>query len=45
MVSPPLVPPGLSRAPGHGEHTDEILAELGLGNDEILRLKEDGAVL
>jgi crotonobetainyl-CoA:carnitine CoA-transferase CaiB-like acyl-CoA transferase len=38
-------PPGLSRAPGHGEHTDEILAELGLGTDEILRLKEDGAVL
>jgi crotonobetainyl-CoA:carnitine CoA-transferase CaiB-like acyl-CoA transferase len=38
-------PPGLSRAPGHGEHTDEILAELGLGTDEILRLKQDGAVL
>jgi len=37
--------PGLSPAPGHGEQTDEILGELGFGTEEILRLKEAGAVL
>ena len=37
--------PTLRRAPGHGEHTDEVLAELGFGTDEVLRLKESGAVL
>jgi crotonobetainyl-CoA:carnitine CoA-transferase CaiB-like acyl-CoA transferase len=38
-------PPGLRRAPGHGEHTDEVLHELGFGTDEVLRLKESGAAL
>jgi crotonobetainyl-CoA:carnitine CoA-transferase CaiB-like acyl-CoA transferase len=38
-------PPRLRPAPGHGEHTDEVLAELGFGTDEVLRLKELGAVL
>ncbi|MCW2527396.1 MAG: fldA 4 [Pseudonocardiales bacterium] len=33
------------RAPRHGEHTDEVLAELGLSMDEILKYKLDGAVL
>lgn len=33
------------RAPGHGEHTDEILGELGMDMDAILELKIAGAVL
>ena len=38
-------PPSLGPAPGHGEHTDEILQELGRSWDEILELKSGGAVL
>jgi crotonobetainyl-CoA:carnitine CoA-transferase CaiB-like acyl-CoA transferase len=38
-------PPELGRSPGHGEHTDEVLAELGLDTDAILDLKVAGAVL
>jgi crotonobetainyl-CoA:carnitine CoA-transferase CaiB-like acyl-CoA transferase len=34
-----------TRAPGHGEHTDEVLGELGLDMDQILDLKISGAVL
>jgi crotonobetainyl-CoA:carnitine CoA-transferase CaiB-like acyl-CoA transferase len=37
--------PTLVRAPGHGEHTDEILRELGHDTDHILLLKETAAVL
>ncbi len=33
------------RAPDHGEHTDEVLAELGLSTEEVLELKIAGAVL
>jgi crotonobetainyl-CoA:carnitine CoA-transferase CaiB-like acyl-CoA transferase len=35
----------MRRAPGHGEHTDEVLGELGLDTDQILQLKISGAVL
>ena len=35
----------LRRAPAHGEHTDEVLLELGLSWDELLQAKIDGAVL
>jgi crotonobetainyl-CoA:carnitine CoA-transferase CaiB-like acyl-CoA transferase len=35
----------LRRAPGHGEHTDEVLGELGLDQDQILQLKISGAIL
>lgn len=35
----------LGRAPGHGEHTDELLAELGYADDEAIDLKVKGAVL
>jgi crotonobetainyl-CoA:carnitine CoA-transferase CaiB-like acyl-CoA transferase len=49
MVASPLqfdeAAPELTRAPGHGEHTDEVLMELGLDMDAILELKVAGAVL
>lgn len=38
-------PPTVRGAPGHGEHTDEVLLELGLTYDEILEHKVTGAVL
>ena len=38
-------PPELCRAPNAGEHTDEILAELGLDWDAVVDLKIAGAVL
>jgi crotonobetainyl-CoA:carnitine CoA-transferase CaiB-like acyl-CoA transferase len=37
--------PPLRRAPEHGAHTEEVLLELGLAWDEIIRLKTLGAVL
>jgi crotonobetainyl-CoA:carnitine CoA-transferase CaiB-like acyl-CoA transferase len=37
--------PTLTRAPDHGEHTDEVLLAIGHDWEEILRLKETGAVL
>jgi crotonobetainyl-CoA:carnitine CoA-transferase CaiB-like acyl-CoA transferase len=49
MVASPLQfdeqPPDLTRAPDHGEHTDEVLEELGLEMDAIIDLKLKGAVL
>jgi crotonobetainyl-CoA:carnitine CoA-transferase CaiB-like acyl-CoA transferase len=38
-------PPTVRGAPDHGEHTDEVLLELGLTYDEILEHKITGAVL
>jgi crotonobetainyl-CoA:carnitine CoA-transferase CaiB-like acyl-CoA transferase len=38
-------PASVRCAPDHGEHTDEVLLELGLSYDEILEHKVSGAVL
>ncbi len=38
-------PSSVRGAPDHGEHTDEVLLELGLTYDEILEHKVTGAVL
>jgi crotonobetainyl-CoA:carnitine CoA-transferase CaiB-like acyl-CoA transferase len=35
----------LDRAPGHGEHTDALLAELGYNEDEIIDFKVKSVVL
>jgi crotonobetainyl-CoA:carnitine CoA-transferase CaiB-like acyl-CoA transferase len=49
MVASPLQfdeePPDLVRAPDHGEHTEELLQELGYDMDAIIDLKIAGAVL
>jgi crotonobetainyl-CoA:carnitine CoA-transferase CaiB-like acyl-CoA transferase len=50
MVPSPLqfdeTPPDLTRAPDHGEHTDEVLGELlGLDTEQLLELKLKGAIL
>jgi crotonobetainyl-CoA:carnitine CoA-transferase CaiB-like acyl-CoA transferase len=49
MVPSPLqfdeTPPDLVRAPDHGEHTDEVLLELGYDMDQIMELKINGAIL
>jgi crotonobetainyl-CoA:carnitine CoA-transferase CaiB-like acyl-CoA transferase len=38
-------PPELTRGPEHGEHTDELLGELGMDMDKIMDLKIKGVVL
>jgi crotonobetainyl-CoA:carnitine CoA-transferase CaiB-like acyl-CoA transferase len=37
--------PALGAAPEHGQHTEEVLLELGLEWDDIARAKEGGAIL
>jgi crotonobetainyl-CoA:carnitine CoA-transferase CaiB-like acyl-CoA transferase len=37
--------PDLVAAPDHGEHTDEVLQELGYDMDQIIELKIKGAIL
>jgi crotonobetainyl-CoA:carnitine CoA-transferase CaiB-like acyl-CoA transferase len=37
--------PGLRHAPDHGQHTEEVLLELGLSWPEISGHKESGAIL
>ncbi len=38
-------PSQVTRAPEHGEHTDEVLEELGLSMDQIIEYKVSGAIL
>ncbi len=38
-------PSQLTRAPEHGEHTDEVLQELGFDMDALIDLKVKGAIL
>ena len=38
-------PPSVSRAPEHGEHTEEVMLELGYDFDSILAFKESKALL
>jgi crotonobetainyl-CoA:carnitine CoA-transferase CaiB-like acyl-CoA transferase len=47
LLPPPIIAGYEARmgaVPGLGEHTDSVLAELGLTDDEIARLREDGAI-
>lgn len=49
MVAAPVqfdeTPPAPARAPEHGQHTEEILLELGVDWDEIEAAKDAGAIL
>jgi len=38
-------PPELRRAPNHGEHTDEVLRELGYDDDTIIQFKINDTIL
>ena len=38
-------PPALRRAPEHGEHTEEVLLEMGISWEEIAAYKESAAIL
>ena len=47
LLPPPVISgfdPPMGAIPGLGQHTDSVLAELGLGTDDIAALRERGAV-
>ena len=47
LLPPPVIAgyrPAMGAVPGLGKHTDSILAELGIADDEIAELREQGAI-
>jgi itaconate CoA-transferase len=47
LLPPPVIAgyePAMGAVPGLGQHTDSVLAELGIDDDEIARLREQGAI-
>ena len=47
LLPPPVIDgyePPMGAVPGLGEHTDAVLAEFGLGSDDIADLREQGAI-
>jgi crotonobetainyl-CoA:carnitine CoA-transferase CaiB-like acyl-CoA transferase len=47
LLPPPVITgydPPMGAVPGLGQHTESVLAELGLDDHEIARLREDGAI-
>jgi itaconate CoA-transferase len=47
LLPPPVIAgyePPMGAVPGLGQHTDSVLAELGIDDDQIARLREQGAI-
>jgi crotonobetainyl-CoA:carnitine CoA-transferase CaiB-like acyl-CoA transferase len=47
LLPPPVIAgydPPMGAVPGLGEHTDAVLGELGLAEEEIAALREQGAI-
>jgi itaconate CoA-transferase len=47
LLPPPIIAgyePRMGAVPGLGQHTDSVLAELGFGDDDIARLREQGVI-
>ncbi|MCV7399920.1 CoA transferase [Mycobacterium fragae] len=47
LLPPPVISgyrPPMGPVPGLGQHTDSVLAELGIADDEIVALREQGAI-
>jgi crotonobetainyl-CoA:carnitine CoA-transferase CaiB-like acyl-CoA transferase len=47
LLPPPVIAgyePPMGAVPGLGQHTDSVLAELGIDDDEMTRLREQGAI-
>lgn len=47
LLPPPVISgyrPSMGPVPGLGQHTDSVLAELGIANDEIIALRAQGAI-
>ncbi|MCW2654621.1 MAG: frc 3 [Mycobacterium sp.] len=47
LLPPPVITgyePPMGAVPGLGQHTDSVLAELGVSNDEIARLRENAVI-
>jgi itaconate CoA-transferase len=47
LLPPPVIDgydPPMGAVPGLGQHTDAVLGELGIDDDEIARLRQDGVI-